>query len=735
MSDAGSSSFTTVYYYLDGATPFKSEVPVPPEKITLGDFKRVFDRQNYKYFCKEFDPMLKKDVKVELTKDSQKLNKSESGVIQLVLLPVYPASARASDSSGGTLPRASRSDTGRNPPRRGFAQPKRALSITDETDYANNRYSLATDPASTAYSRRAGEQMAETLSSSDFDDDNEREDTSDEEANRESGSSTSCRRPHGNRRNRQPRAYVPSSRGSKSATSQSDSLPGIAEICIQIYPHQNLGFNVADHDGGIFISDIFDDTAAGNCPDLSVGDQILEVNSVCFEHLTFEQALAQIKKATKTAKSEATETKPGKIKMHVARLRVSDQHSESGLSAGLGDTIPFEVSEWVMATTAENVDRFDDPLNNSRFDDGGVTSDEERAAYIDRRNGVGARLVPALHNFRSNNGFDVPSSPHNRNHPALLMPPPPPRSRENDENEFLNAPLSVDTDPITILKRMVHPASGLEITTRKWLKIPFPDSFIGNEMLAWLMEHVEGLKNKKAARKYAASLLTKGLIRHVLDGKQFDKKRYYFFADNIISYRRQIEHARATASASRLPTSATAATEVTFLGSPSYPPPAGPTANGGLLKSIPASCGALPSSSNNFFSSQNTYLTGSRAPTRSMHSQQRLPQATRSPYYPAPIGPAMYMPQPQASPGLPQWPISPLIGSNERRPSCTSPVTTNEYASMINAEVNSNYMSVPTLPRGYGNARLMNNGTPPPNTPNTALQGTASRSQVPIQHR
>jgi protein involved in ribonucleotide reduction len=82
-------SYTKVYYYLDGnSTPFVSKLSVPSDRITLADFKKVFVKQHYKYFCKEFDPDLNKEVKVELCRDDQKLNKSQNGLIQLVLLPI-----------------------------------------------------------------------------------------------------------------------------------------------------------------------------------------------------------------------------------------------------------------------------------------------------------------------------------------------------------------------------------------------------------------------------------------------------------------------------------------------------------------------------------------------------------------------------------------------------------------------------------------------------------------------
>lgn len=140
-----------------------------------------------------------------------------------------------------------------------------------------------------------------------------------------------------------------------------------------------------------------------------------------------------------------------------------------------------------------------------------------------------------------------------------------------------------------------------------------------------------------------------------------------------------------------------APTEVTYLGSPTYPPVPHPNA----LKSMPASCGNFPGPSL-IPATQNSYLTSNRIPARATQSQPRLPSASiRSPCYPAPPS--------QPSPRAPSnW----RTALNPR--TCESPQT-NDYASMIHGEVNSNYMPLSNL-RPIFNGR---SASPPPNTPNT----------------
>lgn len=51
---------TKVYYYLDDATPYMSIIPIAPDRITLGDFKKVFNRRGYEYYCTVFDSEINK---------------------------------------------------------------------------------------------------------------------------------------------------------------------------------------------------------------------------------------------------------------------------------------------------------------------------------------------------------------------------------------------------------------------------------------------------------------------------------------------------------------------------------------------------------------------------------------------------------------------------------------------------------------------------------------------------
>ncbi|GMS87134.1 hypothetical protein PENTCL1PPCAC_9309, partial [Pristionchus entomophagus] len=76
-----------VYYHLDDeVTPYMTQVEVPPEHITLEDFKKVLTRTNYKFYCKTVDPECEVEVKKELLDDHKHLERSANGNFELYLV-------------------------------------------------------------------------------------------------------------------------------------------------------------------------------------------------------------------------------------------------------------------------------------------------------------------------------------------------------------------------------------------------------------------------------------------------------------------------------------------------------------------------------------------------------------------------------------------------------------------------------------------------------------------------
>lgn len=107
-------------------------------------------------------------------------------------------------------------------------------------------------------------------------------------------------------------------------------------------------------------------------------------------------------------------------------------------------------------------------------------------------------------------------------HPSDLSPPLP--------------HLSVDSESELIALTMANPKNKLDVRERIWLKIRIPYAFIGSDAIEWLYKHVEGLKDKKAAKKLASRLLKEGFIEHsVSQSRDFSKNRYYIFSDDVLA--------------------------------------------------------------------------------------------------------------------------------------------------------------------------------------------------------
>lgn len=161
--------------------------------------------------------------------------------------------------------------------------------------------------------------------------------------------------------------------------------------------------------------------------------------------------------------------------------------------------------------------------------------DEERALYDLRRNGIPHHLLEEAQRRRENeqNGkcFNV-----SLKYSLICL------EHQITEN------LSTHVDPLIVIRTMAKPDSGLQVKNRKWLKIPVPNSFIGNyltcyhillvlsgrELVEWLMNHITDLPDRKAARHYAAMLLDKKYIKHVVSKLTFTEKCYYVFCGNYL---------------------------------------------------------------------------------------------------------------------------------------------------------------------------------------------------------
>uniref|UniRef100_A0A0K0DK30 Dishevelled/Egl-10/leckstrin domain protein n=1 Tax=Angiostrongylus cantonensis TaxID=6313 RepID=A0A0K0DK30_ANGCA len=473
---------TKVYYYLDDdTTPFVSILPVPPELATLKDFKKVFTKKGFKYFCKGLDADIKREVKIELVDDSAPLKRSSNGLFELFLHSL---------ARSGTLPRRGQADY--------MCDLGRAGEHLAELYTSNSENFYKYDEFSATASSSLYEPLCANGAYNDV-------------------GKVRRRKP---RKERFRKAYVPST--ISSITESSLSLPRILEVNLSMRTTPYLGISVGSFQGSILVSEILPDGAVAKDGRIEVGDQIVQVNNRSFENLTEAQAVRLLREV-------AAAKKP--LVLFVAKYSRGNDYDP--LSSLASETLPLDVSLWVQ--TAACVLQswllysswvFKIRVCHTYFEH----NRSERALYAQRRHGIPHQNIEELE-----------------------------RRRENEQNGNV-----LTMDPVVILRALARPDSGLQVKNRKWLKILVPMSFIGRDLVDWLLEHVEDLSDRKAARQYAAELLKAGLIRHVVSKLTFTEKCYYVFGDAIVGVRGGADSTQNSGGTLKVE----ATTEVTYVGSP-----------------------------------------------------------------------------------------------------------------------------------------------------------------------
>ncbi|GMT14867.1 hypothetical protein PFISCL1PPCAC_6164, partial [Pristionchus fissidentatus] len=502
---------TKVFYYLDDdPTPYMSLIQTGAESATLGHFMKTFTRKGFKYYGKQLDSDIGREVKVELNGDESKLVRSQNGLFELFLL------SSGGGINGGTLQRKTN----------GTLTRRVGMERNERNDIYNSHRGGSDDYDSssrqeTLMSRRAGEILAESMSSMseqpyEYDDSRQYNAAMGDEASRLEGPRR--RKP---RKNRVRKSYVPSTIGSQPESRYAEemqfgtslSLPRILEVNLQIGPNDLLGISVVSVEGSILISDVFPGGEVARDGRIDVGDQIVQVNTRSFENLSDQQAIMILRKV-------AAAKKP--LTLYVAKRTLSSSETDP-LCTFASETLPLDISLWVEnAVHCTERRRFgvdesviDSEVIHSHEGNSVCTEDdeEERMLYVQRRNGIPPRTL----------------------HPPSTAPPSRRGGGEHSEGSGYTERLSSRMNPQSLINIIAHPNSGLSVKNRKWLKIPVNQSFIGVELVDWLVANVDDLKERKDAKKYANHLLEKGFIKHVVSKKDFTKKCYYVFNDGLVS--------------------------------------------------------------------------------------------------------------------------------------------------------------------------------------------------------
>uniref|UniRef100_A0A8C5U9M7 Dishevelled segment polarity protein 3 n=1 Tax=Malurus cyaneus samueli TaxID=2593467 RepID=A0A8C5U9M7_9PASS len=485
---------TKIIYHLDEQeTPYLVKLPIPAERVTLGDFKGLLNRPNYKFYFKSMDDDFGV-VKEEISDDNAKLPCFNGRVVSWLV------SAEGSHSDAGSVCADNQTELPPSMERTGGIGDSRPPSFHPNTGGSRENLDNETETDSVVSSQRerprrtdgpehaprvngtvkgerrrdlGGYESSSTLMSSElettsfFDSD---EDDSTSRLGEKLGLGMLLR----HRRI----AHVSLALQSSSFSSITDSTMSlnIITVTLNMEKYNFLGISIVGQsnergDGGIYIGSIMKGGAVAADGRIEPGDMLLQVNDINFENMSNDDAVRVLREIVH---------KPGPITLTVAKCW--DPSPRGCFSLPRSEPIrPIDPAAWVSHTAA-------------------MTG--TYPAY---------GMSPSMSTITSTSSSITSSIPETE--------------RLDDFH------LSIHSDMATIVKAMASPESGLEVRDRMWLKITIPNAFIGSDVVDWLYHHVEGFTDRRESRKYASNLLKAGYIRHTVNKITFSEQCYYIFGD------------------------------------------------------------------------------------------------------------------------------------------------------------------------------------------------------------
>ncbi|XP_064610664.1 segment polarity protein dishevelled homolog DVL-3-like isoform X7 [Liolophura sinensis] len=492
---------TKIIYHIDDEdTPYLIKLPIPADRVTLGDFKNALNRPNYKFFFKSMDDDFGV-VKEEIIDDDAHLPCFNGRVVSWLVPADNSASdtqSQCTESQAGDvvhphLPSERVGGIGDSRPPSFHANP----SVVSCDNLDNEACDTCTETES-VMSRRGPringhakhDRLRElrerdprlayessSMMSSDLDSFFDSEDDTASRFSTQTGTTERSSR-YGRHRKRRRRHRLPPISRASSFSSITDSTMSlnIITVTLNMDTVNFLGISIVGQsnkggDGGIYVGSIMKGGAVAQDGRIEPGDMILEVNGISFENMSNDDAVRTLREAVQ---------KPGPITLVVAKCW--DPNPKGYFTVPRQEPVrPIDPSAWVAHTTAMR----------SEWGRGGPGS--------------------SLSTVTSTSSSITSSIP------------------ESERFDDLN--LTVNTDMATVVKAMASPDSGLEVRDRMWLKITIPNAFIGSDLVDWLFNHVEGFADRRDARKYACNLLKAGLIRHTVNKLTFSEQCYYVFGD------------------------------------------------------------------------------------------------------------------------------------------------------------------------------------------------------------
>ncbi|KAK2846455.1 hypothetical protein Q5P01_009454 [Channa striata] len=473
MEDSMAEGTRVIYHLEDQETPYLIRINVPPQRVTLADFKQVLNKPNLKFFFKSEDADFGV-VKEEISGDDVRLPCVNGRVVCWVV----SSDTCPSDVQSVTTPTSLAPPPTERTGGIGDSRPPsfHAAAIGSHDEIQGSEVKPAAPPSETRErgerlnghthrsTDRSGAGPTGKCDSSSAPQSSELETTSfcsSEEdsggrfsqSTEQSGSSPRLIRRQ-RRRHRKPKTQRMERSVSFSSVTDSTMSLNIITVTLNMERYNFLGISIVGQsndrgDGGIYIGSIMKGGAVAADGRIEPGDMLLQVNDINFENMSNDDAVRVLREIVH---------KPGPVTLTVAKCW--DPNPRGCFTLPRSEPVrPIDPAAWVSHTAA-----------------------------------MTGRLLPH---------YGVHEEQH----------------------------LNIHSDMTAVVKAMASPESGLEVRDRMWLKITIPSAFIGSDVVDWLHSNVEGFTDRREARKYAGNLLKAGYIRHTVNKVTFSEQCYYVFGD------------------------------------------------------------------------------------------------------------------------------------------------------------------------------------------------------------
>ncbi|XP_031640347.1 segment polarity protein dishevelled isoform X3 [Contarinia nasturtii] len=475
---------TKVIYYIDDEqTPYLVKIPLSTSQVTLRDFKMVLNKQscNYKYFFKSVDDDFGV-VKEEIVDESTKLPVFNGRVISWL---VTADGSNQSDNCS-EVPHSEQGNgvgnlqTLRKPLGLGGVGGGGVIGITSGNANLNSyqQHQMNIPPNPLTY-------QSASVMSSDLDATSLFETESEITLDRDMTECSSVHRLQVRKKPQRRKKRAPSMSRTSSYSSITDSSMSLNIITVSINMEavNFLGISIVGQsnrggDGGIYVGSIMKGGAVALDGRIEPGDMILQVNDVNFENMTNDEAVRVLREVVQ---------KPGPIKLVVAKCW--DPNPKGYFTIPRTEPVrPIDPGAWVAHTQA-------------------VTAQESIGYHPE---------IASMHGHMHATGIGslAGTMTNQLQNPSLIIQE---RLNRNNLEE--------------IVKAMTKPDSGLEIRDRMWLKLVIPNAFIGADAVNWVLANVEGVNDRREARRIVSSMLRNNLIKHTVNKLNFSEQCYYIVGD------------------------------------------------------------------------------------------------------------------------------------------------------------------------------------------------------------